>query len=103
MQASSRLKPLGRDRYCNRYWYFDANHGSVSFDAITHIQSDGTESKPDPEIPYDYSCGVLFVEEIGLQPVQGLHEPNSDLRIGNWDGKWGYFSSLEEVYLCAYD
>ena len=65
LQASRRMRSLGRDRFCNRYWYFDASHGSVSLDGITKIDPDSSvayEPLADPDIPYDYSTGLLFIE-----------------------------------------
>lgn len=97
-----RLKLMGRDRYCNRYWYFDASNGSVSLDAITKTPLDPSVlEKPvgaDPDIPYDYSTGVLFVEEFGVSSLTPqLRDEFSDLRLGLLDGSWGYLSSPNEV------
>ncbi|KAJ3343797.1 hypothetical protein HDU91_000340, partial [Kappamyces sp. JEL0680] len=96
-QASCRLRPLGRDRYCNRYWYFDVAHGCVSMDVVTKIESDPSALKKpvaaDPDIPYDYSTGFIFVEEF---PRDHLDDEFSALRLGLLDGRWGYFSTVEE-------
>ena len=92
--AANRLKSLGRDRFCNRYWFFDANHGSIPMQAITNIDQDETlESKPDPDIPYNYSAGILFIEVFGFQQNPVIRDPGSDCRLGQIDGKWGYNQS----------
>ena len=106
VQAGARLKVLGRDRYCNRYWYFDAAHGSVSLEAITKSPFDpAVLKKPvgvDPDIPYDYSTGVLFVEDFGVSTLTpALLNDSSNLRLGLVDGTWGYYSNTDEVFsLC---
>ena len=97
-----RLKLMGRDRFCNRYWYFDASNGSVSLDAVTKTPLDPSVlEKPfaaDPDIPYDYSTGVLFVEEFGVSSLTPkLQDEFSDLRLGLLDGSWGYLSTPKEV------
>ena len=65
--------------------------------AITNIDQDETlESKPDPDIPYNYSAGILFIEVFGFQQNPVIRDPGSDCRLGQIDGKWGYFSSIDQ-------
>lgn len=104
VQAGARLRILGRDRFCNRYWYFDAAHGSVSLEAITKAPFEPSLLKKpvgvDPDIPYDYSTGVLFVEDFGVSTLTpALLNEFSDLRLGLVDGTWGYYSTVQEVWI----
>ena len=100
LNGACRLKPLGRDRFCNRYWYFDVVHGSVPKEAITKLDFDPSalrvkEVKPDPDIPFDYSTGLLFVEQMPNR--DRLEDEFSPLRLGLVEGSWGYYSTCEEV------
>jgi hypothetical protein len=99
-QGISRIKPLGRDRYCNKYWWFDGSLGALSLDTVAKIRD--VPEHEDPFIPNHFAYGYVFVEELsnanGPYP-QAAFEPNSDLRKGELDGKWGYYSKPEQVYL----
>ncbi|KAJ3315236.1 hypothetical protein HDV04_003629 [Boothiomyces sp. JEL0838] len=102
-QAIIRSKPLGRDRFCNRYWWFDGGYGMVSLDAVTKFPvSDRGNMPADPEILHEYSTGYLFVEEFfgsetdeKLNP--GLYYHQSELRTGLLDGQWGYYSEPAQI------
>lgn len=98
-----RFKPIGRDRFCNRYWWFDAGLGCVSLNAITKIPNPTPQETPDPIIEFNYATGRLFVEEMcpDGSETEGLpselFDPHSDLRIGTLDGSWGYYTDPEQV------
>lgn len=98
-QGAARVKPLGRDRYCNRYWWLDGALGAIAMNAITDLQS-SAQSNPDPMIAQEVATGVLFVEQFvddtEMLPRE-LFDPSSELRAGVLDGKWGYYSGAEQV------
>ncbi|KAJ3274604.1 hypothetical protein HDV01_002446 [Terramyces sp. JEL0728] len=104
-QAIIRSKPLGRDRFCNRYWWFDGGYGMISLDAVTKFPaSDRGNMAPDPEILHEYSTGYLFVEEFfGSETDEskntGLYFHQSELRTGLLDGQWRYYSDTTQVHL----
>jgi hypothetical protein len=96
-QAISRFKPFGRDRYCNKFWWFDGGLSSVSLEAVTKIHD--LEPVLDPYIPQEFATGYLFVE-FCCDPAnvsQDLFVPSSDLRQGVKDGRWGYYKYAHEV------
>ena len=99
-QGAARIKPMGKDRYCNRYWWLDGALGAVSMQSITSL-GNIPQSVPDPIITHDFATGYLFVEEFindyNNLPAE-LFEPTSSLRSGTLDGKWGVYSNPEQVY-----
>jgi hypothetical protein len=106
-QSVVRMKPLGRDRFCNRYWWFDGGLGTVSLDAITknnnEVPPKDLQIKPDPEILSEYSAGYLFVEEFhnsDSDPKTNpeLYNSESNVRQGLADGEWGYYGEPEQVH-----
>ncbi|KAI8895160.1 ATP-utilizing chromatin assembly and remodelling N-terminal-domain-containing protein [Globomyces pollinis-pini] len=104
-EATCRIRCIGKDRFGNRYWWFDGSFGYLSIEAVTkHVELSSLQIpeltfKPDPVIPLDYGLGYLFVEEIydAERDSQNLFDPKSDLRKGVIDGKWGFYSTKEEI------
>jgi hypothetical protein len=98
-QSVCRIKPLGRDRYCNKFWWFDGALGALSLDTVAKIRD--VPEQEDPFIPNNFAYGLLFVEEFsnfnGPFPA-GIYQPQSELRLGLLDGKWGYYSKPEQVF-----
>ena len=98
-QGVARVKPLGKDRFCNRYWWFDGSLGAISMDSITNIQIT-SQVNPDPIIAQEFATGYIFVEEVIHDETNlptDLFEPLSDLRAGSIDGKLGFYNSPEQV------
>ncbi|KAL2918570.1 hypothetical protein HK105_201971 [Polyrhizophydium stewartii] len=91
--AAVRLRPLGRDRFHNRYWWFDGGFGAYPFDAVTQgIDASGRAAKgtpapePEPEAGrLEYSSGRLFVEEFGLDE-EAMRLISGDGAIGDGSG-----------------
>lgn len=92
-----RLKPLGKDRFHNRYWWFDGIGGSAL------IASGGTVM---------YGAGRLFIQgptesDIEVMERKQREDPSFDLRERRLDqegiegvfavGAWGYYSEPEQV------
>ncbi|KAJ3162435.1 hypothetical protein HDU86_004916 [Geranomyces michiganensis] len=104
--AASRIKPVGTDRYHNRYWYFDPAvrlPPASSADPKTH---------PDPQIPPIHAR--LYVEQTGLDPIvvaaaEEASSPESpaagplsaaerDVVVqGLTDGIWSYLADPEQL------
>jgi hypothetical protein len=100
-QAISKFKPFGRDRYCNKFWWFDGGLASVSIDAITKIND--LPDQIDPFIPQEFATGCLFVEQVcdPDEPLpDALFDACSQVRQGIIDGEWGYYSEPEQVIPC---
>lgn len=100
-QAVSRFKPLGRDRLCNKYWWFDGGLGAHSLDVITQIKD--VPDQVDPLIPHEFAFGFVFVEQFFSYPSDSMPpevlDADSDVRLGLADGKWGYYEKPEQVAL----
>ncbi len=97
-QSICRVKPIGRDRFCNRYFWFDGNFGALSLDTVAKIRD--VPEQQDPFIPNDFAYGCLFVEEFSTSAGPGpqdAFQADSDLRQNALLGKWGYYSSVEQV------
>jgi hypothetical protein len=101
--AISRLRHLGRDRFWNRYWWFDGGLGAYPFELVTH----GIELRLRPlqkinaeGVVRDWASGLLIVEDFGLDKMGNTPE-EEERKIaaicGEGVGKWGYYSTSEEV------
>ncbi|KAH9252174.1 hypothetical protein BASA81_009925 [Batrachochytrium salamandrivorans] len=119
--AMVRVKPLGRDRFYNRYWWFDGGFGAYPFSAVTQ-GLEGKGSTPDVEAGVlEYASGFLFVEEFGVDKMvdekwiqqwnetlsesEDLKQPRVsecgavlDSRLGLLNGDWGYYSTPEQIH-----
>ncbi|KAJ3283566.1 hypothetical protein HK104_010327 [Borealophlyctis nickersoniae] len=85
LEGRSRIRPLGQDRFRNRYWFFDEALGVVTSEMIAAgVLYDG-KGKPRGPKQYlghlEWLCGRLFVEEVGEvgeEEVDGLEQ------LTNW-------------------
>jgi bromodomain adjacent to zinc finger domain protein 1A len=97
-----RLKPLGKDRFHNRYWWFDGIGGS------SLVASGGTTL---------YAAGRLFIQgpaesDIEIMERKQREDPPFDLKERRLDqegvegilgsGSWGYYSEPEQVCLFTF-
>ncbi|KAJ3316307.1 hypothetical protein HDU76_001901 [Blyttiomyces sp. JEL0837] len=101
-QAVTRLYPLGRDRYFNRYWWFDAGFGASHPDTIVFPLAQA--SMPLNYVvpgPLPVAAGYLFVEEFqGLMKDgggDGERKALVEADITCESGRWGYFGSIEQL------
>lgn len=100
LSAAERYRPLGRDRFFNRYWWFDAGIGAYPFELINQDidRQVKTKSKVGSEAgPLVWASGCLFVEDFGLDK---FHSSQVEaIQLGMVDGKWGHYSTPEDVNL----
>lgn len=100
----ARCRPLGKDRFFNRYWWFDgvggmsldsknaANHGGASYGtARLFVQGPSSED-------WTYACHREGAEEVGreilrVRSVEECVVPEAALAMD----EWAYFDSEEEV------
>jgi hypothetical protein len=109
--AICRIKPLGRDRYWNRYWYeifnsrwFDGGMGAYPFELVTlgidivlkpgQVLAEG--------VVHDWASGLLIVEDFGLE--NGVEDPAKDAErkiaviCDEVEPNWGFYSTSQEVF-----
>ncbi|KAJ8322822.1 hypothetical protein O5D80_008352 [Batrachochytrium dendrobatidis] len=118
--AIVRIKPLGRDRYHNRYWWFDGGYGAYPFFTVTQGVETSKGSADSEAGVLDFASGCLFVEEFGVENmiddkwIKHWNETRAesedlksarpseggvmlDARLGLLNGKWGYYSTPEQI------
>ncbi|TPX38034.1 hypothetical protein SmJEL517_g00043 [Synchytrium microbalum] len=112
LEGVSRIRPLGRDRHYNRYWWYDEYvgaypPGSELPDAPPVPK--GHKARPAVPIVLEWAAGRVFVEEFGVGV--GAHSVNSvtdverdaaGVGIAYGRGKavrWGCYQTVEEVDL----
>ncbi len=107
-QAVIRVKPLGRDRFWNRYWWFDGPFGAYPFEAVTqgHTLVPGKLQKlPVNEgVLQDWASGMIFVEDFNLKAAFTEQEGIPDtvkfpVVLGETQAKWGFYSTTQEVFV----
>ncbi|KND02885.1 uncharacterized protein SPPG_01966 [Spizellomyces punctatus DAOM BR117] len=99
LTAASRLKPLGRDRYWNRYWWFDPSLGS-SFETDANNAKSKTRARGGQAQSgqLDWVSGRLFVEDVGLEPRTILQDDEQDVvKQGLTHGVWGFYSEPHQI------
>ncbi|KAJ3173599.1 hypothetical protein HDU88_002686 [Geranomyces variabilis] len=104
--AASRIKPVGTDRYHNRYWYFDP--------AVRLPPASSADPKTHPDPPTLPIHARLYVEQTGLDPVvvaaaEEASSPASPavaplsaaerdvVMQGLTDGIWSYLADPEQL------
>jgi len=91
LSATSRIRPLGRDRYFNRYFWLDAAVNAVPPVQPLNVKR-GFRSKPTDRL--DWGSGRLLVEFTHYNP-QG--DNSLDICQSLLGGRWGYYSRPDEI------
>ena len=95
-----RLRFLGKDRFHNKYWWFDGPLGGC-IPPESHSGERGRPkySKSNGSV-LDWSSGYLFVEEYGLEKmIKEWNNPQLAMKKqGNEFGRWGYYSEPIHVF-----
>ncbi|KAJ3013670.1 hypothetical protein HKX48_005624 [Thoreauomyces humboldtii] len=101
LYSGLRLRPIGTDRFHNRYWYFDpAMHPAPppvpnDQDAPVTTSTRASSVRP-PEPPTTHRR--LYVERTGLDPSGGIDREERDvIAQGLTDGSWSYIDRPEEL------
>lgn len=109
-----RARPLGRDRFWNRYWFFDG-YGSGVFGVMEPCMVGASQTKTLNLLPY--AAGRILVEGVGTAPWLGqvsgqrrrryLKEnstptpfPASFGTNSLPEGQWAVYEKIEEVCVC---
>jgi bromodomain adjacent to zinc finger domain protein 1A len=92
--GSVRLKNLGRDRYYNRYWWFDGAVGAYVPPECFFYDTKGRVRSVKAHNLLDWGMGALFVEDFGLEKLNtAWDEVELDsFKVGNEAGTFGYYS-----------
>ncbi|KAI8807700.1 hypothetical protein BJ742DRAFT_772877 [Cladochytrium replicatum] len=112
--SSSRIKPIGLDRYHNRYWWFDSSFG-VTFTppdepgptrrSLQHqVQQISTPGVSAAGSVLDWASGRLFVEDVWAVPPEDPNrknmnssQPDEERMMGLTEGVWGYYAEPEQI------
>lgn len=99
-----RVKSLGRDRFWNRYWWYDGSLGSYPFECVSkNVELKpfaGQKSARIEEVFNEFTTGMIIVEYFGLSDeVECTDEQRVSVIRGEAVGKWGYYSTVTEVNL----
>ena len=88
------MRSLGRDRFLNRYWWFDGSIGAYIPPEAHFYDTKGRPRIAKSRNPLDWASGYLFVEEFGMEKSVGSWEEEhlDDCKSGNQSGKWGFYS-----------
>ncbi|KAI8917703.1 hypothetical protein DFJ77DRAFT_457418 [Powellomyces hirtus] len=102
--AASRIKPLGVDRFYNRYWYFDP---AVQPPPLSSAATPVTSAHVEPPPP---THARLYIEQTGLDPISPPSSPSKaalgsvltaaerDVIIqGLTDGVWAYIKDPTQL------
>ena len=99
-----RVKSLGRDRYWNRYYWYDGGLGAYPIAALTkgiELQRRPDQRAPKEETLRDWASGCIFVEDFGLQDVYDSNQTDDQkiirILLGQEIGNWGYYSQVLEI------
>ncbi|ORX50763.1 hypothetical protein BCR36DRAFT_352137 [Piromyces finnis] len=94
--AMIRLKMLGRDRYYNRYWWYDGSWLGSNNNAVDRTNNKGFGANSTNVIP-SWGTGKLFVENVHFNPKKkNVTELEDDKYIGV-DTEWSYYSTPSEL------
>ncbi|KAI9008293.1 hypothetical protein BC832DRAFT_553672 [Gaertneriomyces semiglobifer] len=97
--TASRIRPIGRDRFFNRYWWFDACLGAVveedSEVAAVKQKARGRPSQQGAQM--EWVSGRLFVEEVGGPDMMNDEEEILMAEQGLTDGEWGFYAEPTQL------
>lgn len=95
----SRFRPLGRDRFWNRYWWFDGGLGAYPFSIVTQgidlVIRQGTKA-PNEGVLLSWASGLIIVEDFGMNEESVDEAYKIQVMKGEAVGKWGYYSETTE-------
>ncbi|TPX43055.1 hypothetical protein SeMB42_g04877 [Synchytrium endobioticum] len=107
--ATTRIRSLGRDRYFNRYWWYDAFTGAMppgSEPPPPPPPNRGHKARPIDPVILEWGAGRLFIEEYAVgdpnHPIRGsaTEADKEAALIGNTTGdtvRWSYYSNPEDM------
>jgi hypothetical protein len=93
--AMIRLKMLGRDRYYNRYWWYDSSWLGSNNSSSDRSSTKGFGANSSHVIP-TWGTGKLFVENVHFEKKKNVTELEDDKFI-NPDAEWSYYSTPAEL------
>jgi len=96
--AMIRLKMLGRDRYYNRYWWYDSSwlgSNNSSTDRTTTTKGFGANSS---NVIPTWGTGKLFVENVHFDKKKKKNDTElEDDKFVSSDTEWSYYSTPAEL------
>lgn len=101
--GSVRVRSIGRDRFLNRYWWFDGAIGAYVPPEANFFDTKGRPRQTKSSVPLDWASGYLFVEEfdVGDRLIEEWDKDSfNSFKEGRESGVWGFFS--EPIQVCFY-
>jgi len=94
--AMIRMKLLGRDRYYNKYWWYDGSWLGSNNSSYDRSNNKGFGANSSNVIP-SWGTGKLFVENVNFDKNKKDDIELEDEKYSGVDSKWSYYSTPAEL------